>query len=1240
MSKTRAESLKEAISNNNNNNKHNDECLINIFKNNLKITFKPQINKYQYNEINNYLNPKNDGNEFTHYIVKITKKYDLPNNSNCIKRDRKKKKEFVRIIETPSLYKNYIKKYYNQLKINKPYYLKDLIDESNSFEKNWLNNNNDDVYWILDIDNNKFYLGPNCDNYFPCNMPGINDKESDIFPWSYVCIYINNNTNDQIDDNDIFSIRELNSAHKKLIDDLENKIKSQLSDRFGLVEERIIIKCPISISSSIGSLYFNITYVDEYSKNTKFKWEDDSEISIEYLKHLLEMNNNIDNMYFFYDVHISDTFFIPDKYFENIDEINKLSLYEILNDHIEKINTECEFEKIEVNKYLKKNSNYEDNIIKYEYNQHYKDGGSSILDKKTEKLVYKKRCKWVLINEEGEYEYSPKKLNTQFKFQYYHEHKKIIGNFNLVHLFGNYFVYEQKKKYDKQKISEYDYDVYQKKKLDQNYSIKYDNNLVKGIIDDKNDFIKKIRDIGYDDYSYYKTDKINENSSFGNFLIIINNNDFKNFQSLEENFLFLEDKSLFKNKDKKDIKYYDLLNDSKHIPFIGWYNCTENDHKIQNLQVIKNLIDNGEETNENFKNWLIDQKKQIIEYMEEIFNNNNIFIMFSFHYPNIKEFQILHIRIDVYINNFAYYNRRIDNSYIFRNIYVDDIITQLLSNDSFFLPDRVLLRMPDRYYLKEDNNLKKDNLKGGSKNNIDSWLKDFNSEIIFYGIVNKNFRYKFNFNKKKKIEDIYLKFLDLKKNEKKINEFEKKLDIRNYFNKKSNTSRLEYYLNNFYNKFDINIEIHKILIINSEKNINYNFNHQNLTVINNLNDLNNLNNLNNKFDFVHLSYKNTSLKKDMHYQSYHLKVYLKIFLKILNLIKKNGIVSMNLGLIYEPSSLDFLLLLNDYSSLFILSDFYRTDITAFPIRYIFSEFWKINDLKYKIKKIIDNFDFKHGNSFLEIVQIDKNIITKIKYASNFMINRYIKINEIVNNQIINDNDINNVKEYLFQNKINYKIKLNPENIPIITRMLSSKLFYLPNGDALKLHSNINMNEGNYLYNIVTNNNMTQLLEVGFAYGVSAMFMTKALEFNKSKKKNNYQLTSIDPFQRKQWHNLGLHNLKRINTETFHKLYEDKSLNILPYLLKEKNKQYDLIFIDGWHTFDYALVDLFYSTFLIKKNGYLILDDALHPGVSKLIKYIDTNYMGFLQKITNGPKTFGIYVKKGEDDRKWDYHKDF
>ena len=212
---------------------------------------------------------------------------------------------------------------------------------------------------------------------------------------------------------------------------------------------------------------------------------------------------------------------------------------------------------------------------------------------------------------------------------------------------------------------------------------------------------------------------------------------------------------------------------------------------------------------------------------------------------------------------------------------------------------------------------------------------------------------------------------------------------------------------------------------------------------------------------------------------------------------------------------------------------------------------------------------------------------------------------------------------------------------MITRMLSSKLFYLPNGQTLKLHSNINMNEGNYLFNLVVENKMVRLLEVGFAYGVSAMFMTKGLENNKLKNnKEKYQLVSIDPFQSTQWHNLGLNNLKRIGTLELHKLYEQKSLNALPFLLKEKKKQYDLIFIDGWHTFDYALVDLFYATFLIRQNGYLILDDALHPGVNKLIKYIDTNYTGFLKKITNGPKTFGVYVKSGDDKRQWNYHVDF
>ena len=42
---------------------------------------------------------------------------------------------------------------------------------------------------------------------------------------------------------------------------------------------------------------------------------------------------------------------------------------------------------------------------------------------------------------------------------------------------------------------------------------------------------------------------------------------------------------------------------------------------------------------------------------------------------------------------------------------------------------------------------------------------------------------------------------------------------------------------------------------------------------------------------------------------------------------------------------------------------------------------------------------------------------------------------------------------------------------------------------------------------------------------------------------------------------------------YHTIIEDKSYNAMPELLKEAGT-YDFIFIDGWHTFDYTLIDFF------------------------------------------------------------------
>jgi predicted O-methyltransferase YrrM len=81
-----------------------------------------------------------------------------------------------------------------------------------------------------------------------------------------------------------------------------------------------------------------------------------------------------------------------------------------------------------------------------------------------------------------------------------------------------------------------------------------------------------------------------------------------------------------------------------------------------------------------------------------------------------------------------------------------------------------------------------------------------------------------------------------------------------------------------------------------------------------------------------------------------------------------------------------------------------------------------------------------------------------------------------------------------------------------------------------------------------------------------------------------------------------------------------------------------VFVDGWHTFDYTLVDIFFAVFLLKVGGLLVIDDALHPGVENTLKYLDTNYT--MLKRIKSPRSFGAYEKFQDDTRDWNFHKRF
>ena len=59
-------------------------------------------------------------------------------------------------------------------------------------------------------------------------------------------------------------------------------------------------------------------------------------------------------------------------------------------------------------------------------------------------------------------------------------------------------------------------------------------------------------------------------------------------------------------------------------------------------------------------------------------------------------------------------------------------------------------------------------------------------------------------------------------------------------------------------------------------------------------------------------------------------------------------------------------------------------------------------------------------------------------------------------------------------------------------------------------------------------------------------------------------------------------------------------------LEAKGRKVKLAFIDGWHTFDYVLVDFFLIDKMLEVGGIVVFDDANWPSIRKVCRYIATN----------------------------------
>jgi len=148
------------------------------------------------------------------------------------------------------------------------------------------------------------------------------------------------------------------------------------------------------------------------------------------------------------------------------------------------------------------------------------------------------------------------------------------------------------------------------------------------------------------------------------------------------------------------------------------------------------------------------------------------------------------------------------------------------------------------------------------------------------------------------------------------------------------------------------------------------------------------------------------------------------------------------------------------------------------------------------------------------------------------------------------------------------------------------------------HYHMDAGEGALLQAAIQQAQPKVSLEVGMAYGLSTLFICEALASLRSDATH----IVIDPFQHQDWHGIGLRNAREAGYERMLKFYEERSEFVLPRLLAE-GVRLDFALIDGWHTFDQALVEFYYISRMLRVGGIVAFDDADWPSLSRLLRYI-------------------------------------
>lgn len=165
-------------------------------------------------------------------------------------------------------------------------------------------------------------------------------------------------------------------------------------------------------------------------------------------------------------------------------------------------------------------------------------------------------------------------------------------------------------------------------------------------------------------------------------------------------------------------------------------------------------------------------------------------------------------------------------------------------------------------------------------------------------------------------------------------------------------------------------------------------------------------------------------------------------------------------------------------------------------------------------------------------------------------------------------------------------------------MLERGMTVSSDGEPVQLHSNLPGTYADTLYDTILKYQPHTVVEIGMAYGVSSLAILTALRDLGGSRK----LITIDPNQSSQWQGAGITAVARAGLQEHHQFIEDFDYHALPRLLGE-GLTIEFGYIDGWHTFDYTLLDWWYIDKMLAVRGVVGFNDCAWPAVDKAIHFV-------------------------------------